>query len=76
LAIIDLFMPENDGLDCIVELRTHSPGLPIIAISGAAEGRMDILQDAKLSGSVATLEKPFNPRALLALVARELVRTS
>jgi CheY-like chemotaxis protein len=73
LAILDLFMPEKDGLETIVELRAHSPDVPIIAISGGGTtGRVDILRDAELLGAVETLEKPFNPHELLALVARSL----
>lgn len=75
LAVIDMFMPEKDGLECIIELRTYSPGVPIIAISGGgATGRIDILDDARLLGAVATLEKPFDPRELVSLVTLELSR--
>lgn len=73
LAIVDMFMPEKDGLECILELRAFSPGVPIIAISGGgASGRIDILADAKLLGAVATLQKPFSLPALLSLVALQL----
>ena len=34
LAILDMFMPEKHGLETIIELRAHSPQVPIIAISG------------------------------------------
>jgi CheY-like chemotaxis protein len=71
LVILDMFMPEKDGLETIVELRSHSPGVPIIAISGGGTtGRLDILEDAKLLGAIETFEKPFSIHALLALVAR------
>lgn len=73
LAIVDLFMPEKDGLETIVELRAYSPGVPIIAMSGGGiTGRVDILKDAKLFGAVETLEKPFSTHELLALIARTL----
>jgi CheY-like chemotaxis protein len=73
LVILDMFMPEKDGLETIVELRNHSPGVPIIAISGGGTtGRVDILEDAKLLGAIETFEKPFSIHALLALVARTI----
>src|SRR5215213_3485388 len=71
LAIINLFMPGKDAVDTIAELRAYNPGLPIIVISAGEGTRQEaLLTEAKLSGVVATLEKPFNPHALLALVAR------
>jgi len=36
LVILDILMPRKDGLESIIELRTHSPGVPIIAMSGGA----------------------------------------
>jgi CheY-like chemotaxis protein len=73
LIILDMFMPEKDGLETIVELRSHSPGVPIIAISGGGTtGRLDILEDARLLGAVETFEKPFSIHALLAMVARTI----
>ena len=73
LVILDMFMPEKDGLETLVELRNHSPGIPIIAISGGGTtGRLDILEDAKLLGAIETFEKPFSIHALLALVARTI----
>jgi two-component system chemotaxis response regulator CheY len=73
LVILDLFMPEKDGLETIVELRHHSPDVLIIAISGGGKtGRVDVLEDAKLLGAVATLEKPFDRDVLLAAIATAL----
>lgn len=77
LVILDLFMPEQDGLETIVELHAHNPNLPIIAISGGGPtGRIEALEDAKRLGAAATLKKPFNPRDLLALIDLELGRGS
>jgi CheY-like chemotaxis protein len=71
LVLLDMFMPEKDGLETIIELRTYSPDVPIIAMSGGGTmGRVDILADAKLLGAVHTLEKPFSTHTLLALVAQ------
>lgn len=74
LVILDLFMDEKDGIETIVELRAHSPGIRIIAMSGGGKDRkrMDLLKDAKLLGAVQTIEKPFSPEQMLAVVARLL----
>lgn len=75
LVILDMFMPEKDGLETMAELRNHSSGVPIIAISGGGtSGRLDILEDARLLGAVETFEKPFSIHALLAKVARTIVQ--
>ena len=74
LVILDILMPEKDGLETIIELKTHSPGVPIIAMSGGGSNdRLDILGDAKMLGAVMTIRKPFHNRALLALVSQALV---
>jgi CheY-like chemotaxis protein len=76
LVLLDMFMPEKDGLETIIELRVYSPGVPIIAMSGGGHAaRLDILGDAKLLGAVETLEKPFSSHTLLALIARTLANT-
>jgi DNA-binding NtrC family response regulator len=73
LVILDLLMPDSDGLEAIVELRGHSPGVPIIAmLGGGTTEDLDLLQEARLLGATETLEKPFSPHTLLALVARAL----
>jgi CheY-like chemotaxis protein len=76
LVILDMFMPEKEGLQTMLELRSHSPGVPIIAISGGgASGRVDVLEDARLLGAIETFEKPFSIHALLALVARTIANS-
>lgn len=69
LAIVDLFMPEKDGLETIIELSGSFPTLKTIAISGG--GRMllsDLLPLAKIFGALRTLDKPIRPEQLLAAV--------
>jgi len=73
LVILDMFMPEKDGLETIVELQGLTPNVPIIAITGGGiHGRFDILKDAQRLGAVETFKKPFDTRELLAAVARIL----
>jgi CheY-like chemotaxis protein len=71
LVITDLFMPEREGIETIIELRRHHPRLRIIAMSGGGGGRVgealaperNLLMARKL-GATATLAKPFTPRQL------------
>ena len=68
LVILDIFMPEKDGIETIVELRAHSPGLPIIVMSGGDARRLDLLPEAKLLGAYRTIDKPFTFAEMLPLV--------
>ena len=73
LVILDILMPRKDGLETIIELRSHSPGVPIIAMSGGGSNdRLDILGDAKMLGAMLTIKKPFHSGELLALVSKAL----
>ena len=63
LAVLDLVMPEREGLDTMMRLRESHPGLPIVAISGAFGGRF--LHSASMLGARATLSKPFSGEDLL-----------
>lgn len=62
LVLTDIEMPELNGIEVILELRTLAPGLPIIAMSGGQRsGDIDLLQDAKLLGAVGLVGKAFEP---------------
>lgn len=71
LIMIDLFMPELDGLETIVAFRREFPDVKIIAVSGnmVAEAMLSV---ARRLGSVAVLEKPFTTEQLLAAIERTL----
>ena len=71
LVVTDLFMPRQEGIETIVQLRRDFPELPIIAISGNPEAT-DMLTVARRLGAVKTLEKPFQPQELLSAVAEVL----
>ena len=72
LVVVDLFMPERDGLEVIRAMRAEAPGAKIIAMSGGSSLRLDLLDAAAAFGASRTLRKPFPPSMLLAAV-RELL---
>jgi DNA-binding response OmpR family regulator len=74
LVIVDLFMPDKDGVETILEFRASVPGIAIIAISGGGAGgsRLDLLKDAELLGAAVSIEKPFTPAELLKAVDQAL----
>jgi DNA-binding response OmpR family regulator len=77
LVITDLHMPKKDGIQTIVELLTHSPGVPIIAMSGGGQTkRLDLLGNLALLGRILTIEKPFTLNEMLLVVGEALKRAS
>ena len=67
LVVTDIMMPDQDGLECISTLRSESPGVKIIAITGGNDliGVLGFLDVAKMLGAHRTLQKPFEMKALL-----------
>ena len=73
LIITDIFMPEMDGLETILELRRDFPVLKIIAISGGARGgSFDFLPIAESFGAAKILKKPFTREEILSAVKEVL----
>jgi len=58
LMLIDLIMPDKEGLETIREVRRADPNVKIIAMSGAGHG--NYLTAAKLLGANAAITKPFS----------------
>jgi DNA-binding response OmpR family regulator len=68
-VVIDIIMPDREGVETIIEIRERWPGIKIIAMSGG--GRMDpdmFLNLASTFGADALLKKPFRLRELLELL--------
>src|SRR6266487_2818936 len=77
LVVTDIFMPGQDGIVTVRQIRKQYPGVKIIAISGGdTSGRMNLRQDAKLLGAAATLAKPFELEDLVRTVAAVLGSTA
>ena len=73
LVITDLIMPEKEGLETIVEIRTVRRSVPVIAMSGGGRiGPTDYLETARHIGASATLAKPFARSELITLVSHLL----
>ena len=60
LVITDIFMPEKEGVETIRELKTLTPSLKIIAMSGGARflDKTRTLHLAGMLGADLTLPKP------------------
>jgi two-component system phosphate regulon response regulator OmpR len=66
-VILDIMMPEMEGIEALREIRKGWPGLPVIMISGGdRSGWTDALDMASKLGADRTLPKPFTPSQLIA----------
>lgn len=72
LVIVDMMMPELNGLDTMLELTREFLNVKVIAISGGGSDH-GMLRTARLLGARQTLAKPFDMEHLLSSVRYELV---
>jgi len=76
LIIIDLIMPEKEGLETIQDLRREGVQVPIIAMSGGGKiGADSYLSVARALGAARVLSKPFGAAELLRDIDALLVTT-
>ena len=68
LVVSDVNMPGMDGHQLLGRLRASQPQLPVLLMT--AHGAVERAVDAMRQGAADYLVKPFEPRALLDLVAR------
>ncbi len=69
LAIIDMFMPDKDGVETIIEVKKLWPAMKVIAMSGGGVVCLDdILRVASILGADATLRKPLDIEDMVAKV--------
>ncbi len=76
-VMIDIFMPEMNGLETIKSFRFRAPSMPIIAMSGFklhdSRGTVpDFLAMAAALGATCCLRKPFGSQQLMAAVHAHL----
>ena len=70
LILMDVMMPDQDGISLTRELRNDPPtsGIPIIVVSGLADA--GTLNDALLFGAVDYIVKPIDLDGLAAKIER------
>ncbi len=68
LVLLDVVMPEMNGIEALQAIRERSPELPVLMLTGEADIAMAKL--ALDSGARAYITKPFEPEKLLEEVLR------
>ena len=69
VAIVDIVMPDQEGLETIRQLRLQIPQIKVLAMSGFDSRYLDM---AMKFGADDTVRKPFSGRELVARVKRLL----
>ena len=74
LVIMDILMPDQDGLETTATLLREFPNVKVIAITGGSDmiGILNFLDVAKMLGSHSILLKPFEMKTLLDPIQAEL----
>ncbi|EKF19166.1 sigma-54-dependent transcriptional regulator [Nitratireductor pacificus] len=68
VVVADLRMPEMDGMAVLKAVRGIDPDIPVIIVTG--HGDIPLAVDAVRAGAYDFIEKPADPQAFLAAIAR------
>lgn len=72
LAVLDLVLPDGDGLSLLGDLRASWPALPALIVTGYVEPRSIV--EAMRRGALDYLAKPFDPDVFLSACRQALAR--
>jgi two-component system, NtrC family, response regulator len=72
VVVLDLRLPDADGLDLLVEIRQYQPDVEVIIITG--HGNIDSAVEAMKLGAHDYITKPFNLEELELIVERAYQR--
>lgn len=72
LVITDIFMPHQEGLATLIELKKTCPETAVIVMSGKPAGPM-MLSIAHTLGAARILQKPFGLDEFLSAVSQTLI---
>ncbi len=72
LVLLDLALPDRNGIDLLAELRAHDPQLSVIMIT--AYGTVENAVKAMQAGAVNFVQKPWDNEKLLADVRTAVAR--
>ena len=75
VVVTDIFMPRQDGIDVLREIKMHAKHPRVVAISGGSPRlQVDFLKVAEKMGADAVVHKPFTPSQLLQAVTGDPTR--
>jgi len=69
-VLMDLKMPDMNGIDALKQIRAFDPTARITLLTGDAQ--REVVEDAKINGAIDFVLKPFTHQRLLDAVAKML----
>lgn len=70
VVLMDITMPEMDGLAALKDILTHDPNAKVIMCT--ALGQKSMVMEAVKSGAKDFIVKPFQPEQVLAAVEKQV----
>jgi DNA-binding response OmpR family regulator len=71
--LLDVFMPDRDGLETLIEVKKEFPGVRVIVMTGGGLGtRQEYLAIASKFGADAIVKKPASIDEILAALRAEI----
>ncbi|MBI3594438.1 MAG: sigma-54-dependent Fis family transcriptional regulator [Nitrospirae bacterium] len=74
LVLLDLSMPQMNGIEVLKSIRLLKPLLPVIMLTGTAMVKSAV--EAMKAGATDYLTKPFDPEELVLVIGNVLSKTS
>jgi DNA-binding NtrC family response regulator len=74
LALVDLRLPDGDGIDLMRKLKATHPNIQVIVMTG--HGTIELAVRATQNGAFHFVTKPFNMEELLSIVTRAVSHKS
>ena len=72
VVLLDLMLPDRNGLELLPEIKTHDPHLPVVVIT--AYSSLETAIEAMREGAFHYVPKPFKNEEVLHLVRRAAER--
>ncbi len=72
VVLLDVMLPEMDGLETLRRIRALAPELPVVMLS--VVGKAETIVEAMRAGAADFLNKPFDEEELLSLLERVKAR--
>lgn len=70
LILTDLRLPDSDGIELLMEIKTEFPNIPVILMTGYSE--VNTAVKAIKNGAADYISKPFNPDEILLVISNAL----